>query len=316
MIKRIAIILLMAVIVLAGCASAAKNESQGSVDRDFAEGSPPMPVEAPSMELAKDAITASEESAASQPVERMVIRNANLSIVVNDPTIVVEDISRMAESMEGFVVNSNLYQTQTLSGLEVPEAQITVRVRADLLDEALIQIKAHVDDPDNDVLYENVSGQDVTQEYTDLNSRLRNLEDTAEQLREIMDDAIRTEDVLQVFNELKNVNEQIEVLKGQIQYYEQSSKLSAITVSIKAKESVQPLQVGGWEPKGVAKDAVESLIRAYQTIADAVIWIVIFCLPIAIPVGLVLFFVIRGIVKWNQKRKANRSVMTSEKEDL
>jgi len=316
MFKRIAIILMMAVIVLAGCASAAKNESPGLVARDFAEGAPPMPVEAPSQEFAKDAITAGEESAANQPVERMVIRNANLSIVVNDPTVVLEKISRMAESMEGFVVNSNLYQTQTISGLEVPEAQITVRVRADLLDEALIQIKGHVDDPDNDVLYENVSGQDVTQEYTDLNSRLRNLEDTAEQLREIMDDAIRTEDVLQVFNELKNVNEQIEVLKGQIQYYEQSSKLSAITVSIKAKESVQPLQVGGWEPKGVAKDAVESLIRAYQTIADAVIWIVIFCLPIAIPVGLVLIFVIRGIVKWNQKRKSKRSVMTSEKEDL
>lgn len=315
MFKRIAIILLMAVFVLAGCASAAKNESIGSGERDFAEGAPPMPAEAPSLEYSKDAITAYEQSVTTQSVERMVIRDANLSIVVNDPTAVMEDISRMAESMEGFVVNSNLYQTQTVSGLEVPEAQITVRVRADLLDEALTQIKAHVDDPDNDVLYENVSGQDVTQEYTDLNSRLRNLEDTAEQLREIMDDAVKTEDVLQVFNELKNVNEQIEVLKGQIQYYEQSAKLSAITVTIKAKESVQPIQVGGWEPKGVAKDAVESLIRAYQTIADAVIWIVIFCLPIAIPVGLVLFFVIRGIVKWNQKRKAKKSAIASENEN-
>ncbi|MHB1119461.1 MAG: hypothetical protein ACYC11_05295, partial [Bellilinea sp.] len=94
------------------------------------------------------------------------------------------------------------------------------------------------------------------------------------------------------------------------------AKLSAITVTIKAKESVQPIQVGGWEPKGVAKDAVESLIRAYQTIADAVIWIVIFCLPIAIPVGLVLFFVIRGVVKWNQKRKAKKPVIASEKENL
>lgn len=312
MVKRILIPILLAAFLVGGCASVKTAENAGNGRADVYEGAPGAPEEAPSVEFSKGAVTNLDQSALPQSIERMVIRNANLSIVVNDPAVVMDDIARMSNSMDGYVVNSNLYQVQTGTGLEVPEANITIRVPAELLDEALTQVKAHVDDPDNDILYENVSGQDVTQEYTDLRSRLRNLEDAAEQLRSIMDDATKTEDVLKVFNELKSYNEQIEVLKGQIQYYEQSAKLSAITVGIKAKESVQPISVGGWEPKGVAKDAVESLIRAYQTIADAVIWIVIFCLPIALPIGVVLYFVIRGIIKWNRKQKAKKAANAAE----
>lgn len=315
MVKRILILILLAAFLVGGCASVQTAENTGNGRADVYEAAPGAPEEAPSFEFSKGADNSLDQSASPQSIERMVIRNANLSIVVNDPAAVMDDIARMADSMEGYVVNSNLYQVQTGTGLEVPEANITIRVPAELLDEALTQIKAHVDDPDNDILYENVSGQDVTQEYTDLRSRLRNLEDAAEQLRSIMDDATKTEDVLKVFNELKSYNEQIEVLKGQIQYYEQSAKLSAITVGIKAKESVQPISVGGWEPKGVAKDAVESLIRAYQTIADAVIWIVIFCLPIALPIGVVLYFVIRGIIKWNRKQKTKKAANAAENKE-
>lgn len=313
MIKRMFVPILLVVILLSGCASAKSVLDSGTSSRESLEMAPGAPQEIPAAEFEKGDAAGVDQAASAQSIERMVIRNANLSIVVSDPVAVMEDVARMANAMDGYVVNSNLYKTQTGSGLEVPEANITVRVPAEILDEALAQIRSHVDDPENDVLYENVSGQDVTQEYTDLKSRLRNLEDAAEQLREILDQATKTEDVLKVFNELKNYNEQIEVLKGQIQYYEQSARLSAITVSILAKESVQPLSVGGWEPKGVAKDAVESLIRAYQGIADAVIWIVIFCLPIALPVGAVLFFIIRAIVRWNRKRKAKKVDLAEEK---
>jgi len=310
MFKRIVVFLLIAAVMLAGC-SGAKNESLSdfSAENGINGVAPSMPEEAFAPEMERPSTISSDATGQAQAVERLVIRNANLSIVVVDPVAVMEEISRMAEGMGGYVVNSNLYQTRTSSGLEVPEAQITVRVEALMLDEALNQIKGHVKDPVNDVLYENISGQDVTQEYTDLQSRLRNLEDAAEQLRKILDNAVRTEDVLQVFNELKSVNEQIEVLKGQIQYYEQSAKLSAITVTIQAEASVQPINVGGWEPKGIIRDAVQALIDAYQWIANAAIWIVVFCLPIALPIGLVLFFVIRGLMKWNRKRKAKKMMV-------
>ena len=304
MIKRTVYLFLIAAVLLTAC-SAAKTAndsvtSGGEPSRDFLGVPEAAPAAETPMEPGKPQLS---DQTAQNVTERLVIRNANLSILVAEPAAVMDDIMQMANGMGGFVVDSNLYQTTTAAGVQVPQAQITVRVPAAQLDAALAQIKAHVKDPVNDILFENVTGQDVTQEYTDLQSRLRNLEAAAEQLRTILDQAIRTEDVLAVYNELRNVNEQIEVLKGQIQYYEQSARMSAISVTIQALASVQPINIGGWEPQGVAKEALQNLIRAYQTLADGAIWLVVFCLPIALPIGIVLFFVIRGIRKWNKKRK-------------
>lgn len=315
MIKRTLIPLLLMAVLLSACA-AAKNNAVREAVPGFSSGSGapeimPLPAEPPA--AADQSAVIGKTAFASQTQQdltnRLVIRNANLSIIVDDPAVTMDVITKMANTMGGFVVTSNLYQTIKTNQLKVPEAQVTVRVPAEQLDVALSQIKAQVKDPINDIVYENVSGQDVTQEYTDLQSRLRSLEATSTQLQAILNTATKVSDVLSVYNELRSVNEQIEVLKGQIQYYEQSARLSAISVTIQAKAGVQPVTIGGWEPKGVVKDALQKLIRAYQWLADTVIWIVIFFLPIAIPIGLLLFFLIRGIRKWNQKRKSTKDMV-------
>ena len=116
------------------------------------------------------------------------------------------------------------------------------------------QIKALVKDPKTDITSENVSGQDVTKEYVDLQSQLTNLEQAETQLQKIMDLATKTEDVMMVYNQLVQVRQQIEMIKGQMKYYEDSARLSAINVTIQAQESVAPLTIGGWQPGGVARE--------------------------------------------------------------
>jgi hypothetical protein len=105
-----------------------------------------------------------------------------------------------------------------------------------------------------------VNSQDVTAEYTDLNSKLVNLEAAEKQLQEIMDSANRTEDVLSVYSQLVATREQIEVIKGQMKYYEQSAALSAISVQLIANAAMQPITIGGWQPVGVAS-FLQSLIH-------------------------------------------------------
>jgi hypothetical protein len=192
----------------------------------------------------------------------------------------------------------------------VPQANITIRVPVDKLDQALGEIKKGA----GQILNENVSGQDVTQEYTDLESRLRNLENAEAQLNEIMDQAYKTEDVLTVYNRLVEVQEQIELIKGQMQYYEQSAAMSAISVDIQANEAVQPLKIGGWQPVGVAKNAIQALINTLEVIVNMVIWIGLYILPIA----LILFFPARwiwnGLKKLNARRKEKREQKKAEKE--
>ncbi len=224
-------------------------------------------------------------------VERMVIQNADLAIVVSDVEGRMKEIGKMAADMGGFVVSSNLYQSYTSDYVEVPEGSVVIRVPAEKLEEALNLIKKDV----VEVQSENRSGTDVTAEYVDLKSRLKNLEAAEVQLEEIMKNATETEDVVNVFNQLVYYREQIELVKGQMKYYEEASALSAITVRIIAEATIKPLEIGGWEPKGVALEAVQDLIYFFQGFVDFIIRFVIYTLPVWIVVGVPLYFIFIGL---------------------
>lgn len=286
--------LVLASLLISACGAAAANK-----DMFYTEPSSGIPQE----ETARDAsgefgVGGGSVLVVDQAAARLVIRNANLSIVIDDPEAEMNAIAALAERMGGFVVSSYLYQSTLANGIEVPSASITVRVPAEKLSEALAAIEGDA----KTVLSKNQTGQDVTAEYTDLQSRLRNLQDAEVLLRQIMQEASKTEDILNAFNQLNSITEQIEVLKGQIQYYEESAALSAISVELIASQAVQPITIGGWEPVGVAKDAIQALVNALQGIVDALIWLGLYVLPIALVIGLPLWFVGRGLIRWANKR--------------
>jgi outer membrane biogenesis lipoprotein LolB len=274
--KKIFLFLTLATLLLASCAAAA---STSNFERGTSSGAPAysgeyeMPAAAP----AEPGYQSMDYNAQSDQVERIVIKNVDLSLVVEDPARSLQNISSVADSMGGYVVNAQVYQRLISSGAEVPQANLTIRVPADRLGEALQRIEAEANRP---ALSKNINSQDVTSTYVDLKSRLRNLEAAEAQLQAIMNDARRTEEVLQVYSELTRVREQIEVIKGQIQYYDQASALSSISISLMADEAVQPLTIAGWEPAGVAKTAIQSLIDALQVVANGAIMIVLFLLPL------------------------------------
>jgi hypothetical protein len=247
----------------------------------------------------------------AKEIERMVIYNADMRIAVEDPEIAMQTIIQMAEDAGGYVVNSNLYRTQSDRG-SLPQANLRVRVPAGRLNSIMESIKALTPNPREDVLSENVSGQDVTAEYTDLESRLRNLEAAEQALVELMEAAKDPQDVLDVFSELTYYRGEIEIVKGRMRYLEESADLSALSVDIVAKRSLQPIEIVGWEPKGTAKLAIEALIDAGQFLVDALIWFGIFCLPFLIPLGVVVYF----LVRYFRKRKAQKKAEKVEIEEI
>ena len=237
-------------------------------------------------------------------IERIVIKNANLTIVVEDPSISVKDIAAMAEEMGGFVVSSNTYLSTLPSGAEVPRASITVRVPAERLNEAMDQIKSETSQP---VMDETVTSQDVTEDYTDLQSRLRNLEAAEAQLQKIMEDTYKTDEVLAVYQQLTQVREQIEVTKGRIQFYERSAALSSISVELMANAAVQPLSVGGWQPTGIARQALQTLIHVLQILGNIVIYMVLLVLPVLIVILLPPALILWLILRWRASRKTKKA---------
>jgi len=306
MFKKILLATVILALLLAGCASA-KSAYDGGVVTDAPAFAPAVEREYYEYDTAESASGIPQEpgfvsntAVDATTVERMVIKNANLSLAVDDPTVSMENISRLAEEMGGYVVSANMYQSVLESGVKVPYVSITIRVPAGKLNEALTRIKAETSQP---VIREEITSQDVTAEYTDLASRLTNLEAAEDQLQAIMDEAIKTEDVLSVYNQLVSVREQIEVIKGQMQYYEQSAAMSAISVELQTNEAVQPLTIGGWQPAGVAKDAVQALINTLKGLADAAIWIVLYVLPVALVCLGPIVLIVWAILRWRAKRK-------------
>lgn len=241
-------------------------------------------------------------STSAQSAERIVIKNANLSIVVSDPAKSMDAISQLADEMGGYVVSANLYQSKLDSGASVPRASIKIRVPAERLTEAMNRIKA---ESDRIPISENIESQDVTSDYTDLQSRLRNLENTETQLTKIMDSATKTEDVMSVYDKLVQVREQIEVIKGQIKYYDESAALSAISTELIANAAVQPLTIGGWQPVGVAKSAVQALINTMKFLANAAIWLVILIIPVLLVLFVIIFLPLRFSWRWLRRRLAD-----------
>jgi hypothetical protein len=301
--KRILFITLVAAFLLSACGAAATASPDVYYDAMPSSGGAPMeaPASVAQEGFAEDRSTSNVQAAA---IERLVIQNADLSIVVADVATRMEAIVNMAEQMGGFVVSSNQYQAYANNGRTVPEGSIVIRVPAERLDEALERIKADT----VDVLNESRSGQDVTAEYVDLQSRLKNLEAAEAQLARILEEAQDTEDVLNVFNQLTAIREQIEVVKGQIKYYEESASLSAISVRVVAEESIQPIEIGPWTPTGAAKEAIEDLIDFLRDFADFLIRFIIFTLPALILVFGPLYLVflgLRAIYRRTRKPNAN-----------
>lgn len=315
------ITLIITALVLSACAKAASIQNQatdkGNLDmggRGAIEN--PLPMATAGASGAPVASESMGNTASTVEFKQMIIMNANLEIAVDDPGAAMDAIQKMAAGMGGFTVSSYIYKAYTPDGIEVPAATLTVRVPADKLNDALDQIKALTGDPLKYTLSENISGQDVTQEYTDLKSRLRNLEEADAKLSELYAGAVKTEDALAIYQQKVQVTEQIEVIKGQMQYYEQSAAKSAITVQIVAKATIAPITIAGWQPAGVARDAVQALINFGKGLVNFLIWFGILVIPVVVVIGLPIYFLVRWLTRRSRRNQAAQKAIKDQQPPL
>jgi len=239
------------------------------------------------------------EAAVPAPVsERMIIRTVELAMYVQDVEASFDRIQALAEEMGGYVVSANTWHQG-----EYLRARLTIRVPAKGLDGALEQIKVLA----TEVERESSSGEDVTEEYTDLEARLRNLEATEKELLELLKTvrqrSSKAEDILAVYRELTSIRSEIERLKGRMQYLEKMSAMATIHIELTPDVLSRPLTVGRWEPKGTAANAIRTLIKVLQFLVNAGIWVAIVGLPILILVAIPVFVLVLIIRAWRRKRR-------------
>lgn len=276
------------VLILGACAMGA-SEEQG-----VGSAAPPFEAEAPMEEPASgevEVVTESETAGGvSQPQaqEQLIIRTGNLEIVVEDTEAAIDEIASRTNATGGWVVNSNVFQRGTDKS-----GNMTIRVPVEQFDAMMNEIEEMA----IEVLGSSTSGEDVTEEYVDRRARLQNLEATADRVRSFLDEAQNVEEALAVNAELSRLEGEIEAMRGRIQFLEQSAAYSTINVNITPDALAQPLEVGGWRPTGVVRDAFSALITALQGLATILIWVVITLVPLALivllPIAAIFFFIRR-----------------------
>ena len=313
--KRTVLVIVIIAALLSACgvraASAPSPENYSQPGGVVQESAAPMEMPSASADVSKTAVSGVASAANATTSDRLIIMNADLTVVVKDPQTKMDAISQMAESMGGFVVSMNMYQTYMQTGETAPQGSISIRVPADKLDAAISQIKADTVEVQN----ETRTGEDVTAQYTDLKSQLTNLELAEKELQAIMEEAknnpnssttSKTQDVLAVYNQIVSVRGQIEQIKGQMQYYEQSSNYSLINVTLIAEKTIKPVEIGGWQPKGVALEAIQRLVNFLEGFVNFLLRFFLYYLWVLVLIFGPIALVIWGIVAAVRRHKAKK----------
>jgi len=218
-------------------------------------------------------------------VDRMIIYTGELSLVVKDTDVAQTEVIALAEDAGGYVSGANSFAYD--QGLR--RINLTLRIPAEAFNDTMAALR----DLALEVTQDSVGSEDVTQEYVDLESRLKALEVKAERLEELMDEAEDTEAVLAVYEELSQTQMQIEETKGRMQYLERRSAMATITVYLTPDELSQPIEIVGWRPQGTVKRAIEALVETFQFLVEALIWIVLLVVPVLAFVAFVVFILVR-----------------------
>ena len=188
---------------------------------------------APQSEPAAKVAGGSQKVALAAPVSNVsfaddakVIRNGALTLVVESPTTAVAGIEQIIAGIPGaFIATADVRQAGDLQ-----PTSLTLRVPAAAFDRAMSALRALAEE----VLAEQVTARDVTEEYTDLDARLRNLQAAETQLLTLVEQANTVDDLLKVEKRLSEVRGEIEQLQGRFNVLENRIALATIRVLLHA----------------------------------------------------------------------------------
>jgi len=243
--------------------------------------------------------SAGSEIASGQDIpDKKVIKNGNLNLKVVNADNAVSKIGEIAKRNNGDVFSSNFYENTK----NIKSGSLTVKVPVANFESTFQEIKKVA----TLVMQESTTGQDVTEEYSDLQSRLKNKQAEEQQFIKILDQAQKIQDILEVTRELSRVRGEIEMLQGRIKFLNSQTDMASIFVSL--SEDANITLADSWRPWQVVKDSVNVLIKKAQGFVNFVIVLVIAALPLILLyalLGYVIYRIGRKIYLKIQEKRAN-----------
>ncbi|HET6822574.1 MAG TPA: DUF4349 domain-containing protein [Anaerolineales bacterium] len=225
---------------------------------------------------------------------RMIIKNADVRLMVKDTDVAIDRATQIIGDAGGYIVSSRVWY-QDYYGNSLKYAAVTIGVPVDEFERTLVKLR----DLAVRVVDEVASGDDVTEQYVDLQSQLTNLEATRARIQEFLQDAKTVDEALRINQELANIEAQIEQIKGRMNYLNDRSAFSTLTINFEPEFPVltptptpTPYPTATpvpWKPGETFTEAKNTVTVAYQGIADFLIWVAVVIVPIFLPLGLFLW---------------------------
>jgi hypothetical protein len=258
-------------------------------------------------------------SLASPRAQRMIIKNAELDLLVANTDVALDGITVIAIEYGGYIISTHTWYEK-----DYRYATVRLGVPIEEFENVLRRLRGLA----LRVINEIASGEDVTDEFVDLQSRLTNLKATRDRIREFLDKADTVEEALQVNEQLSEVEGQIEEIQGRMNYPRDRAAYSTINVQLSpevptptpsptptATPTPTPRPTStpeAWQPGETYSGATRVLTWLVRGLADVVIWTAVVLGPFLA----VLAIVIGGVLWWRRRRvRRRRPASTAEADD-
>jgi hypothetical protein len=230
-------------------------------------------------------------------VQRRVIRTAELTLEADGPEAVERSVTALAESKGGFVLSSDTSHERGEDGAEKTTVSVVFRVPSATFDSTLQALRAL----GTRVANEKVTGQDVTEEYVDLEARLRAQRAVEQQYLAILKDARTIHDILDVEQKLGEIRTEIERAEGRLRYLENQTSLSTFTVHL--ARHVSAVDASGPGFGASIRRAGHDAVAIAVAIVNGAIRMVGALIPVMVLVGLPIYLVVRLVSRRRKLRE-------------
>jgi hypothetical protein len=300
-------VLIVIAILISACGAAATPAPQGARQAvaPAPTSAPAQPQQAPAVPVADANAPAADAAAGgakdnstgvqASPYQqgRLIIKNGELLLLVANTDRALDQATSVAVDTGGYIVAS---KTWLQDGFKY--AEMTMGVPVDQFEVAQRRLRGLA----VQVLNDTASGQDVSDEFIDLQSRLNNQEATAARIRDFLKDAKTVEEALKVNGQLTEVENEIEQIKGRMNFLKDRSAFSTLLVTLNPQlptptptliptPTLTPTPVY-WQPGKTVQAAGDTLGGLLEGLIDTLIWFSIVLLPFMLPVLIILAIVV------------------------
>lgn len=220
--------------------------------------------------------------------DRKLVKTVDLDLIVGDTAVTSEKARALATELGGYVSDMSANRREGLL-----YCTMTLRVPVARLDSAVDRLKALADE----IRRQEMKSEDVTDRYVDLGARLKTLEATETELRQLLAESRqrqqKADDIMAIYGKLTEIRSAIEQIKGQLQSMENLTTLATIHLELTPTESARPVVSDGWHPGQTVRNSVRTLLTILRGLGDVLIGAVIILAPLVAILGAVAWLVMR-----------------------